>query len=84
VRFRFAGTDAIYKWEFKVNERMVEYEIGGNLIISDAIFGVEAALEGIPACLYLRATGAAAPEKEAAQTRSGVVLASFWPTYPGF
>ena len=47
VRFRFAGTGAIYKWEFQVDGRMVDYEIAGNLTISDSIFSVEAALDGI-------------------------------------
>jgi hypothetical protein len=35
VRFRFAGTGAIYKWEFQVDGRLVEYEVKGNLTISD-------------------------------------------------
>lgn len=47
VRFRFAGTGAIYKWEFEVDGRLVEYEIKGNLTITDTLFNTEAALEGI-------------------------------------
>ena len=47
VRFRFSGSGAIYKWEFEVDGRPVEYEVSGNLTISDSVFSVEAALEGI-------------------------------------
>ena len=47
VRFRFAGTGAIYKWEFQVDDRLVEYEVKGNLTISDTLFSMDAALEGI-------------------------------------
>jgi DNA-binding transcriptional LysR family regulator len=47
VRLRFAATGAIYKWEFQVDGRMLEYEITGNLTISDTLFSVEAALEGV-------------------------------------
>ena len=47
VRFRFAGTGAIHKWEFQISDRIVEYEVKGNLTISDTLFSVEAALEGV-------------------------------------
>src|SRR4051794_25211813 len=47
IRFRFTGTGRIHKWEFQVQERLVEYEVQGNLTISDTTFGVDAALEGI-------------------------------------
>ena len=47
VRFRFSGSGAIHKWELTVDDRIVEYEIGGNLTIGDSMFSVEAALEGI-------------------------------------
>jgi len=47
VRLRFGATGVIYKWEFKVDERLVEYEVKGNLIIRDTMFGLDAALEGI-------------------------------------
>jgi DNA-binding transcriptional LysR family regulator len=80
VRFRFAGTGAIYKWEFKVKGRLVEYEVKGNLTISDTLFTLEAALEGVglaytfePLALpYIRAK------------RLKRVLTSFSPTFPGF
>ena len=47
VRFRFSGSGAIYKWELDVDGRRVEYELTGNLTISDSLFSIEAALEGI-------------------------------------
>ena len=47
VRFRFSGTGAIYKWEFTVDGRPVEYEIQGSLTISDTLFSLDAALEGV-------------------------------------
>jgi DNA-binding transcriptional LysR family regulator len=45
VRFRFSGSGAIYKWELEVDGWDVEYELSGNLTISDSLFSVEAALE---------------------------------------
>jgi DNA-binding transcriptional LysR family regulator len=47
VRFQFSGSGAIHKWELTVDNRIVEYEIGGSVTISDSLFSVEAALEGI-------------------------------------
>ena len=47
VRFRFSGSGAIYKWEFDVDGRRVDYEPIGNLTISNSLFSVEAALDGI-------------------------------------
>ena len=44
---RFSGGGAIYRWELEVDGRLDEYELGGNLTISDTLFSVEAALEGI-------------------------------------
>ncbi|NNU43112.1 LysR family transcriptional regulator [Ramlibacter montanisoli] len=80
VRFRFAGTGAIYKWEFQVNDRLVEYEIGGNLTISDTIFSVEAALEGVG----LAYTFEPLVHQHLKDKRLKRVLASFSPTFPGF
>ena len=37
----------IYKWEFQVDGRLVEYEVKGNLTISDTLFSLNAALEGV-------------------------------------
>ncbi len=80
VRFRFSGSGAIYKWEFKVSERTIDYEIGGKLTISDSLFSLDAALDGVGlaytfeqlALPYLRAKKL---------TR---VLDEFSPTFPGF
>jgi len=80
VRFRFAGTGAIYKWEFQVGDRLVDYEIGGNLTISDTTFGVEAALEGIG----LAYTFEPLVRQHLKDKRLKRVLASFSPTFPGF
>src|SRR5207248_4276558 len=30
IRFRFAATGRIHKWEFQVEQRLVEYEVKGN------------------------------------------------------
>jgi DNA-binding transcriptional LysR family regulator len=80
VRLRFAATGMIFKWEFQVDGRLVEYEVKGNLTISDTLFSLDAALEGVGlaytfeqlALPYLRAK------------RLTRVLASFSPTFPGF
>jgi DNA-binding transcriptional LysR family regulator len=47
VRFRSSGSGSIYKWAFSLDGRIVDYEIGGNLTISDSLFSVEAALDGL-------------------------------------
>jgi DNA-binding transcriptional LysR family regulator len=80
VRFRFAATGAIYKWEFQLAERLVEYEIDGNLTISDTIFSVDAALEGIG----LAYTFEPLVRQHLKDKRLKRVLASFSPTFPGF
>jgi len=46
IRLRFSGSGAIYKWEFDVDGRRVEYEVAGGLTISDTLYSVEAAREG--------------------------------------
>jgi len=80
VRFRFSGSGAIYKWEFEVDGRSVEYELGGNLIVSDSLFSVEAALDGI--ALAYTFEQLALPHIRARTLRR--VLNGFSPTYPGF
>jgi DNA-binding transcriptional LysR family regulator len=80
VRFRFAGTGAIYKWELNVEGKLVEYEIGGNLTIGDSLFGVEAALEGIG----LAYTFEPLVRQHLKDKRLRRVLSSFSPTFPGF
>ena len=80
VRFRFSGSGAIYKWEFQVNGRLVEYELGGNLTISDSLFSVEAALEGIGLAYTFEQL--ALPHIKTKKLKR--VLSSFSPTFPGF
>jgi len=80
VRFRFAGTGAIHKWEFKVADRLVEYEIRGNLTISDTIFGMEAALAGVGLAYTFEQL--ALPHIKAKRLKR--VLTAFSPTFPGF
>ncbi|MDM0041579.1 LysR substrate-binding domain-containing protein [Variovorax sp. J22G21] len=80
VRFRFAATGAIYKWEFEVEGRPVEYEIQGNLTISDTMFGIDAALEGVGLAYTFEQL--ARPYLRAKRLKR--VLTSFSPTFPGF
>jgi DNA-binding transcriptional LysR family regulator len=80
IRFRFTGTGRIHKWEFQVEERLVEYEVQGNLTISDTTFGVDAALEGIGLAYMFEAL--AVPHIRAKRLRR--VLTAFSPTFPGF
>jgi DNA-binding transcriptional LysR family regulator len=80
VRFRFSGSGAIYKWELLVDGRLVEYDVGGNLTISDSLFSIEAALDGI--ALAYTFEKIALPHLQAKRlTRA---LSSFSPTFPGF
>ncbi len=80
VRFRFAGSGAIYKWELEVDGRMVEYEMAGSLTIGDSMFSVEAALEGVGLAYTFEQL--ALPHIRANTLKR--VLASFSPTFPGF
>lgn len=80
VRFRFSGSGAVYKWEFTVDDRIVEYEIGGSLTISDSLFSVEAALEGVGLAYTFDAL--ALPHIRAKKLKR--VLSAFSPTFPGF
>ncbi len=80
VRFRFSGSGAIYKWELEVDGRDVEYELSGNLTISDSMFSIEAALEGIGLAYTFEQL--VLPHIRAKRLKR--VLTSFSPTYPGF
>jgi DNA-binding transcriptional LysR family regulator len=80
VRFRFQGTGGIYKWEFNVDDRLVEYEVPGNLTISDTLFGVDAALEGIGLAYTFEQL--ANPYIKSKQLKR--VLTFYSPTFPGF
>jgi len=80
VRFRFSGSGAIHKWELTVDDRIVEYEIGGSLTISDSVFSVEAALDGVGLAYTFEQL--ALPHIRAKKLRR--VLSDFSPTFPGF
>ena len=80
VRFRFSGSGAIYKWELDVDGRRVDYEVSGNLTISDSLFSVEAALDGIAVAYTFEQL--ALPYIRAKKLKR--VLRSFSPTFPGF
>ncbi len=80
VRFRFAGTGGIYKWEFNVDEKVTEYEVKGNLTISDSMFSLDAALEGVGLAYTFEQL--ALPHIKAKRLKR--VLTTFAPTFPGF
>lgn len=80
IRLRFAATGAIYKWEFELDGRLVDYEVGGNLIISDTTFSLDAALEGIGLAYTFEQL--AQPHIQAGRLQR--VLTDFSPTFPGF
>ena len=80
VRFRFSGSGAIYRWELEVDHRIVEYEIGGSLTISDSMFSVEAALEGVGLAYTFEQLSL--PHIRAKKLQR--VLTDFSPTFPGF
>ena len=80
IRFRFSGSGAIYKWEFTVDDRVVEYEVGGSLTISDSIFSVEAARDGIG----LAYTFDALVSEHIKAKRLKRVLGPHSPSFPGF
>jgi DNA-binding transcriptional LysR family regulator len=80
VRVRFPGTGTIYKWEFQVDGRLVEYEIKGNLTLSDTLFSLDAALEGIGLAYTFEQL--ARPYIRAKRLKR--VLASFSPTFSSF
>ena len=80
VRFRFTGSGAIHKWEFVVDDRIVDYEIGGRLTISDSLFSIEAALDGLGLAYTFE-------QLSLPHIRAGTlerVLRAFSPTFPGF
>ena len=79
VRFRFSGSGAIHKWELEVGDRMVEYEISGNLTISDYVFRSKPRSRGW-ASLHIRAALASPHSSQAAEAR----VDEFSPTFPGF
>jgi DNA-binding transcriptional LysR family regulator len=80
VRFRFPGSGAVYKWELTVDDRIVEYEVGGSLTISDSLFTVEAAMDGVGLAYTFEQL--ALPHIRAKKLKR--VLSDFSPTFPGF
>lgn len=80
VRFRFSGSGAIFKWELEVDSKPIEYEVSGNLTVSDSLFSVEAALDGIGLAYTFEAL--ALPHIQAKKLKR--VLTNFSPTFPGF
>src|SRR5439155_7734650 len=78
VRLRFGGTGTVYKWEFQVDGRLVEYQVKGNLTITDTLFSLNAALEGIGLAYTFEQL--ALPYIRAKRLKR--VLASFSPTFP--
>ena len=80
VRFRFSGSGAIHRWELTIDQRIVEFEIGGSLTISDSMFSVEAALDGVGLAYSFEQL--ALPHIKAKKLKR--VLGAFSPTFPGF
>jgi DNA-binding transcriptional LysR family regulator len=80
VRLRFATTGSIYKWEFDVDGRVVDYEVGGNIIITDTTFSLEIALEGVGLAYTFEQL--ARPYLQSKQLTR--VLTEYSPTFPGF
>ena len=80
VRFRFAGSGAIFKWELDVDGRRVEYEVGGNFTIGDSLFSVDVALAGIGLAYTFEEL--ALPYIRMKKLKR--VLSRFSPTFPGF
>jgi len=80
VRFRFSAGGGIYKWEFAVDGRIIDYEIGGSLTITDTLFSLDAALDGVG--LAYTFDKLALPHIQAKRLKR--VLADFSPTFPGF
>jgi DNA-binding transcriptional LysR family regulator len=68
------------KWEFQIGERLVAYDVRGNLAISDTTFRLDAAMEGIGLAYIVDAL--ALPHIGAKRLKP--VLTAFAPTLPGF
>ncbi|ROZ74444.1 LysR family transcriptional regulator [Ramlibacter sp. WS9] len=80
IRLRFGGSGMIYKWEFQLEDRLVEYEVKGSLTITDTLFSVDAALEGIGLAYAFEEL----VEPHIRTKRLKRVLTSYSPTFPGF
>jgi hypothetical protein len=80
VRFRFSGSGAIYKWALDIDRRRTEYEVSGNLTITDSLLSVESALEEIGLAYTFEQF--ALPYIRAKKLKHG--LTTYSPTFPGF
>jgi DNA-binding transcriptional LysR family regulator len=80
VRFRFPSSRQLFKWEFVVDGKPVEYETHGSFICNDSLAQIDAALDGIG----LAYTFDLAIAKHVKQGRLIRVLEPFCPRYPGF
>lgn len=80
IRFRFSGSGAIYKWELLNDDHVVEYEINGNLTVTDTMFSIDAALDGLGLAYTFEQL--ARPYIESKKLKR--VLTNFAPTFPGF
>ena len=80
VRVRFASSGAIHKWEFQVGKRLVEYDIKGSLTVTDTLFNLDAALEGIGLAYTFEQL--ALPHIRAKRLKR--VLTEYSPIFPGF
>ena len=79
ITFRFPSSRRIYKWELAERGRVVEYDVGGSLIVNDGDTMCRAAVAGIGITYVIEdiaaphlASGALAP-----------VLEPYWLTFPG-
>jgi DNA-binding transcriptional LysR family regulator len=63
-----------------VSDRIVDYEVAGNLTISDTVFSLDAALEGVGLAYSFEQL--ALPHIKAKRLKR--VLTTFSPTFPGF
>jgi DNA-binding transcriptional LysR family regulator len=80
IRFRFSGSGAIYRWELKRADKIVEVEVDGPFTTSDSISMIEAAREHIGiAYLFERQARA-----DLASGRLVPVLPQCWHEYEGF
>jgi len=80
IRFRFSGSGGIYRWEFMIDGNTVEHEVNGSLTISDSLFALDAALEGVG----LAYTFDQLSNQHVQAKRLRRVLTEYSPTFPGF
>jgi DNA-binding transcriptional LysR family regulator len=79
VRFRFTSSRQLFKWEFVVDGKPVEYETHGPFICNDSMAQIDAALDGMGLAFSWDLVVA----KHVKQGRLISVLEPYCPTYPG-